>query len=191
MSSASALPSASACCGQVYRGTCCAKCWVVLGYLLALLALVAYAIFPALAVLSRTSLAQEELREYLGVCESSLPVLEQAKSDAEAILQLAENADPPINAQDLADQKAEYDRQSFAFANFEALCGGATGLFDELPSLFAPGAIAIAAALLAMFVLNGECCAANCCSKPTAWSEPVKMTPAGSSAAARRMRDSV
>jgi len=145
---------------------CPTKCCVFLSDIVILIAGILSIIFVAVAIVMNTSIAQDQLEQITGICNTNLPILTQLAVDAKNGLDVAKTIQG-VDVQSLEDAEKTYTENIQTLDSFKLACDNLDNAFLAISGLFVPAFICVCAIILAFFTNQGLCCAGNCCKKPT------------------------
>ena len=142
-------------------GFCGAKCLIMLSYIFLLLSFITYIVCMAMAVVMFVPATQEMLRQYLVICDTTVPVLAQTLADAQDSLDQLSTASLPVT-----DAQAAVDEGTEAVALMRGLCDGIFAMIAAIEGLLGPSVLAFSMVIAAFWTDFGTCCAMGCCKSP-------------------------
>ena len=142
-------------------GFCGAKCVIMLSYIFLLLSFITYIVCMAMAVVMFVPTTQEMLRQYLVICDTTVPVLAQTLADAQDSLDQLSTASLPVT-----DAQAAVDEGTEAVALMRGLCDGIFAMIAAIEGLLGPSVLAFSMVIAAFWTDFGTCCAMGCCKSP-------------------------
>jgi len=144
-------------------GFCGAKCVIMLSYIFLLLSFITYIVCMAMAVVMFVPTTQEMLRQYLVICDTTVPVLAQTLADAQASLDTASAAGM---AAAVAEAQPQVDQATEAVTLMRGLCTGIQSMIAAIEGLLEPSVLAFSMVIAAFWTDFGTCCAMGCCKSP-------------------------
>lgn len=150
-------------CGKCNKGGyCVTKCFIMLGNLVLLLALVFYAFFAGVSLVLKFAppMMKDQISQATSMCEVVPPMVNQLVADNQnALDQLA------TTGANVTELQLVLTSVNDLAGTVDSGCDNILQLFVEFNLLFEPGVMCVVAILFAMYVNNALCCAAGCCSK--------------------------
>ena len=143
--------------------SCCSKLFLLITYVWIILSFIVGVIAAALGPLVQLDFAQSILLTSTGICETTLPTLEQTLQDATAAMARMPSNTTADSSSDLQDMLNAAQDPVEIFSN---LCVCITSLFGSAVNLFGPGICNIIVAIFAMYASFGQCWTEGCCVGP-------------------------
>ena len=141
----------------------CSKLFLLITYVWIILSFIVGVIAAALGPLVQLDFAQSILLTSTGICETTLPTLEQTLQDATAAMARMPSNTTADSSSDLQDMLNAAQDPVEIFSN---LCVCITSLFGSAVNLFGPGICNIIVAIFAMYASCCQCWTEGCCVRP-------------------------
>ncbi|KOO24241.1 hypothetical protein Ctob_001261 [Chrysochromulina tobinii] len=143
--------------------SCCSKLFLLIAYVWIILSIIVGVIAAALGPLVQLEEAQSILSTSTGICETTLPTLEQTLQDATAAMARMPSNTTASSSSDLQNMLNAAQDPVAIFGN---LCVCVTSFFGSAVNLFGPGICNIIVAIFAMYASCGQCWTEGCCVGP-------------------------
>ena len=143
--------------------SCCSKLFLWITYVWIILSFIVGVIAAALGPVVQLDFAQSILARITGVCETTLPTLEQTLQDATAAMARMPSTTTADSSSDLQDMLNAAQDPVAIFGN---LCVCITSLFGSAVNLFGPGICNIIVAIFAYYASCCQCWTEGCCVRP-------------------------
>jgi len=153
-------------CMKKSGGYCCAKFFIVLGYIFLIVATGLYMACVVIAGVMYVPQTQAVLRQYLAMCDTGVPQLGQIVADAQSAFALATaagQASAVSEAQDMVTQgESAYNLLNTVCDNVT----GADGLLTSIENMLTPAILCFSGCLFSLYNTFSICCAMGCCKNP-------------------------
>jgi hypothetical protein len=143
--------------------SCCSKLFLLIAYVWIILSIIVGVIAAALGPLVQLEEAQSILSTSTGICETTLPTLEQTLQDATAAMARMPSNTTASSSSDLQNMLNAAQDPVAIFGN---LCVCVTSFFGSAVNLFGPGICNIIVAIFAFYASFGQCWTEGCCVGP-------------------------
>jgi len=145
------------------RCSCCSKLFLLIAYVWIILSIIVGVIAAALGPLVQLEEAQSILSTSTGICETTLPTLEQTLQDATAAMARMPSNTTASSSSDLQNMLNAAQDPVAIFGN---LCVCVTSFFGSAVNLFGPGICNIIVAIFAFYASFFQCWTEGCCVGP-------------------------
>ena len=143
--------------------SCCSKLFLLITYVWIILSFIVGVIAAALGPLVQLDFAQSILLTSTGICETTLPTLEQTLQDATAAMTHMPSNTTASSSSDLQNMLNAAQDPVAIFGN---LCVCVTSFFGSAVNLFGPGICNIIVAIFAYYASCCQCWTEGCCVRP-------------------------
>ena len=155
--------------------SCCSKLFLLITYVWIILSFIVGVIAAALGPVVQLDFAQSILARITGICETTLPTLEQTLQDATAAMTRMPSNTTASSSSDLQNMLNAAQDPVAIFGN---LCVCVTSFFGSAVNLFGPGICNIIVAIFAYYASCCQCWTEGCCVGPKT-AKTSSITPCG------------